>query len=470
MKRISENESLNETWPPVKQMTISLFLSTRLLAVIATGVLFYPQLALAAGCDLPMFAGARLFGAAASGGIEFMATGDFNHDGFLDVVTTDGNNTVSVLLGNGDGSFQPAVSYSVPQPQNMAVAHFNRDGKLDLAIWSSSSMVVMLGNGDGTFRVPIAASAQGGAPVDGDFNGDGIPDLAITGAPAYILLGNGDGTFQPPVFNGNAFFAGFGVAVGDFNGDGKLDVIAGSNDGIFVMLGDGRGNLSTPVDVAFGANPTQAAVGDFNGDHKLDVAVLDSLGGNFWVLLGNGDGTFQPATSYPMSTAQGLASGMLVADLNGDGNVDVAVTGATPLPGVQFLYAPGTILVFSGNGDGTFQPAVQYNPSGQVNSAEPGRKNSGASPKSCTPTSAPATARNPDKRWVAHETAVPRITVFPEAPLAHCKARQRPVVRDLARDGITRAAIGAVGERISVAPILRTTKILQAVVAGGDVR
>ena len=86
-------------------MTISLFLSTRLLAVIVTGVLFHPQLAFAAGCDLSMFAGARLFGASASGGIEFMATGDFNHDGLIDVVTTDGNNTVSVLLGNGDGTF-----------------------------------------------------------------------------------------------------------------------------------------------------------------------------------------------------------------------------------------------------------------------------------------------------------------------------------------------------------------------------
>jgi hypothetical protein len=344
-------------------MKISVFLSTRLPVLIVTGVLFQPHLAFTAGCDLPMFAAARLFGAAGSGNIEYVATGDFNHDGFLDVVTSDGNKTVSVLLGNGDGTFQPAVNYTVPNPRNIAVADFNRDGKLDLAIWSNTSMVVMLGNGDGTFKAPITAASQGGAPVVGDFNGDGIPDLAITGVPASILLGKGDGTFQTPVFNGNPFFAGFGVAAGDLNGDGKLDVIAGSNDGIFVMLGDGRGNLSSPVDIGFGPNPTQVALADLNGDKKLDAVVLDSLNSNFWVLLGNGDGTFQPATRYPMGTAQGLAPGILVADLNGDGNLDVAVTGATPVPNAQFVYNNGSILVFSGNGDGTLQPGIQYNPS-----------------------------------------------------------------------------------------------------------
>jgi hypothetical protein len=340
---------------------------TRLLTVVLTAILLHTQLALAAGCDLPMFAGARLFGAASSGGIEYMATGDFNHDGFLDVVTTDGNNTVSVLLGNGDGTFQPAVNYTVRQPTNLAVADFNRDGKLDLVISANFSMVVMLGNGDGTFKAPITASSQAGAMVVGDFNGDGIPDLAIVGTPAYILLGKGDGTFQPPVFNGSVLFAGFGVAAGDVNGDGKLDVIAGSQDGIFVMLGDGKGNLSDPVDIGFGANPTQVAVADLNGDKKLDVVALDSLGGNLWVLLGNGNGTFQPATSYPMGVAQALTTSMLVADLNGDGILDLAVTSQTPLTGVQFLNNPGTILVFSGIGDGTFQPAVQYNPTGQIN-------------------------------------------------------------------------------------------------------
>jgi hypothetical protein len=313
-----------------------------------------------------MFAGARLF-AAARNGSQYMATGDFNHDGFLDVVTTDTSNTVSILLGNGDGTFQPAVNYTVPSPRDIAVGDFNRDGKLDLAISANFNMVVMLGNGDGTFKAPITASSQGGAMVVGDFNGDGIPDLAIVGTPAYILLGKGDGTFQPPVSNGNALFAGFGVAAGDVNGDGKLDVIAGSQDGIFVMLGDGKGNLSTPVDIGFGPNPIRVAVGDFNGDHKLDVVVLDTFGSSFWVLLGNGNGTFQPATSYPTSIAQALSTSLLVADLNGDGILDLAVTGQTPLSGVQFLNNPGTILVFSGNGDGTFQPAVQYNPTGQTN-------------------------------------------------------------------------------------------------------
>jgi hypothetical protein len=337
---------------------------TSVLSVILTGCLLHTPLAFAA-CDLPMFASARLF-AASTVGAQFMATADFNHDGFLDIVTTDSTNTISVLLGNGDGTFQPAVNYTVPTPRDIAVADFNRDGKLDLVISANFSLVVMLGNGDGTFKAPITASSQAGSMVVGDFNGDGIPDLALTGSPVYILLGKGDGTFQPPIFNGSVLFAGFGVAVGDINGDGKLDVIAGSQDGIFVMLGDGKGNLSTPVDIGFGPNPTQVALADVNGDKKLDAVVFDPLGGNFWVLLGKGDGTFQPATSYPMGTAQALATGFLVADLNGDGILDVAVAGQTPLPGVQFLTAPGTILVFSGSGDGTFQPGVQYNPSGEV--------------------------------------------------------------------------------------------------------
>src|SRR5215471_4177105 len=103
-----------------------------------------------------MFASGRMF-AAASARAQYMATADFNHDGFLDVVTADGNNTFSVLLGNSDGAFLPTVNYSAPQPKSVAVADFNRDGKLDLVVWSNFSTVVMLGNGDGTFKAPMAA-------------------------------------------------------------------------------------------------------------------------------------------------------------------------------------------------------------------------------------------------------------------------------------------------------------------------
>ena len=166
-------------------MKSSALFPTRLLPAILAAILLQTQLAFAAGCDLPMFAGARLFAAAT--GTQYMATGDFNHDGFIDVVVTSpGRNMISVLLSNGDGTFQPAINSTVQQPNTVVVADFNGDGKLDLAIWSSFNTVVMLGNGDGTFKAATTAAAQGGAMAVGDFNGDGKPDLAI-GGPVHTI-------------------------------------------------------------------------------------------------------------------------------------------------------------------------------------------------------------------------------------------------------------------------------------------
>src|SRR5579859_7018786 len=131
-------------------MQICLSRSTSLLAAIVTLILFHTQLAFAAGsCDLPMFAGARLFGTGV--GSQYMVTGDFNHDGFPDLAVSSAS-AVLVLLGNGDGTFQPAVSYTLSQPKDLAVGDFNGDGKLDLAVNASFSTVVLLGNGDGTFK------------------------------------------------------------------------------------------------------------------------------------------------------------------------------------------------------------------------------------------------------------------------------------------------------------------------------
>src|SRR5438477_395089 len=132
----------------------------KILTVLLTAVLFHTQLALAAGCDLPTFAGARLFASANSA--RYMATADLNGDGFVDVVVTTGA-SVSILMGAGDGSFRPAVNYPLSNPSYLAVADFNTDGKLDLAVNANGGIQVMPGNGDGTFRSAIGASSLGGA-------------------------------------------------------------------------------------------------------------------------------------------------------------------------------------------------------------------------------------------------------------------------------------------------------------------
>ena len=316
---------------------------------------------LPAACDLPMFAGARLFAAGASP--LFMATGDFNQDGKVDVVvTSSGANTVTLLLSNGDGTFQLAINIPLPSPKNILAADINGDGKLDLAINSNFGTSVLLGNGDGTFQPAIVTAEVSGAMAVGDFNGDGKPDLAIQSAPVAILLGNGDGTFKPPILNGTTFEAAFaGVVAGDFNGDGKLDVITGATGGFYVLLGDGTGNLVGPYYYGTGNSsfgPSQVAAGDLNGDHILDVVTLSPLDSSIYVSLGVGDGTFQPSTTYAAGNPSGVgATAMVLADLNGDGKLDLAINNQ-----LSYTSGVGTLSVYSGSGDGTFRTAVQYDP------------------------------------------------------------------------------------------------------------
>jgi len=285
--------------------------------------------------------------------------GDFNGDGVLDLAVPGTPPRVSILLGNGDGTMGASRPLSdVSFPQTVAVADFNGDGKLDLAIgeYDRTDLAIRMGNGDGAFSsgssVPLDSSPR--LVVTGDFNGDGKVDLAaLLGPPCNcirILLGNGDGTFTQGS-KLSAMLYDDALVAADFNGDGKLDLlVGGSSSPARMFFGNGDGTFQSPVGSINWTNGTVGPIApllaaDFNNDGKMDIAgTTDAF--TLEVFLGNGNGRFQPAVSYPLPG--GFPGGLTAADFNRDGNLDVAVASF------------GEIDVFLGNGDGTFQSPTRY--------------------------------------------------------------------------------------------------------------
>src|ERR1022692_488414 len=240
-----------------------------------------------------------------------VAVGDFNRDGKLDVAVVNylPSGNVMVFLGNGDGTFRAGSSYDVAvQPLYASAASLRHNGILDLVVGDSLSdyVYVMLGNGDGTFQPAVAYPASGRPSVvsTGDFRGAGQIDIVALAQSdcncVAVLPGNGDGTFGAAVITPVPYnVTWFGMAPGDFGGDGKLDVAAtggfGSANQVEILLGNGDGSFRAygyyPVSLA----PYSVVAGRFHGNKTIDLAVGNFEGGSISVLLGNGDGTFQAA-------------------------------------------------------------------------------------------------------------------------------------------------------------------------------
>jgi hypothetical protein len=316
-----------------------------------------------------------------------VAVADLNGDSKPDlVVASILGGPLSVLLGNGDGIFQPAVGVG-NAGFSVAVADLNGDGKPDLVVTDLGlvgTVEVMLGNGDGSFQ-PAVAYDSGGAYSSSvavaDVNGDGKPDLVVTneegqffGGLVDVLLGHGDGTFQPPVTYGSGGGDAWSVAVVDVNGDGDPDLIIAnvcsrtscSTHGVVsVLLNNGDGTFQTAMAYDSGGfDAFSVAVADVNGDGKSDIAVVNVRSDNVGMLIGNGDGTFQPAVTYARHGILGDGpESVAIADLNGDGKPDLMVAYCNSSGGSCGL-THGLVGVLLGNGDGTFQAAVTYTSGG----------------------------------------------------------------------------------------------------------
>jgi len=287
-----------------------------------------------------------------TGAITVMVTaGDLNGDGYSDLVAGVNNSSLAVFLGSAAGTFNTGTTIRTSaNPEDLGLADFNGDHKLDLAVRLSSTLLVFAGNGDGTFQSPQSLTTGSGFYLRlDDLNGDGNTDVALgESSQISVFLGKGDGTFQPRKTSTSGVTA-YQVKSADMDGDGKMDLYSGTTTtGVAVYLGNGDGTFkSGTLTNLGGSNVVGSAAADLNSDGKLDLVAVDNGSHNLYVLLGNGNGTFQA----PVTRAVTGGGQVAVRDFNGDGKLDVAVTGSTD---------GAVVSLFLGNGDGTLQAATTY--------------------------------------------------------------------------------------------------------------
>ncbi|HWU86964.1 MAG TPA: VCBS repeat-containing protein, partial [Kofleriaceae bacterium] len=315
--------------------SVSVYPGTGTGALLARGVSYYPVPR--SELDAPM-----------------VAVGDFDRDGTTDLAIEDNSTSVIVRLGQRDGTFGAEVHYdlgSSVQVRAVIVADLDRDGKLDLVTANLDSLSVLMGRGDGTFapavKYPVAtAGGLAAGVVAADFNGDGKLDLATNLANGYgVFLGNGNGTFGPQASFGGAPLHQ-SVVAGDWNGDGKVDLASVYTYGssVYVAWGNGNGTFGVPVVSAgsvISARARSLTAGDFNRDGKADLAVAIAGDETVRVMLGQANGTFASQT-YPIAGGAGETTFVGAAYLDGDAALDLMVIRGS------------SVVVLSGSPAGTF--------------------------------------------------------------------------------------------------------------------
>ncbi|HYV94292.1 MAG TPA: T9SS type A sorting domain-containing protein [Chitinophagales bacterium] len=293
---------------------------------------------------------------------EHITSADFNNDGNVDLATTNyTSNTVSILLGNGDGTFGLPVNYvSGLNPSNIVTSDFNADGNADLSVSVEGAMLVYLGNGNGTLADSMKyydGSLNPWPLTVVDFNNDSIPDILSSDYDFYHLwtwLGNGDGSFSQAIGSWTNESPCW-LSVADFNNDGFNDVVYTHNlppwetiHSFSVIFGNGSGTFGNEVKVDSIPWPYYGLGGDVNNDNKMDVIVYSRINNNGYISIyyGNGDGTFNlPSTNYP---SQSDVCGIKWVDMNNDSMPDIVVVGTQ-------------VSVLPGMSDGTFDSSVFAN-------------------------------------------------------------------------------------------------------------